>query len=549
MPITILNQLSKPQKVDVLPVGKPFQVYLHKLHDIHFELEEVQSTAAAVIEDEPVPEEYFTLDSKDWREHDHYGIVGLSKLRHLATEDDIRNAYRRRVLKHHPDKKENKDDDAFFKCIQKSFEILSDPVKRKQFESVDPEFDDSVPDVADVQKDFFGTFSKVFKANGVYSTVQPVPELGDLESSKAEVEKFYDFWYNFNSWRSFEFLDEEETENAENRMDKRWLDRKNRAARAKRKTEDNARITKIVDLAMKMDPRIQMFKDQEKAAKLAKKKSLTAKATPQKKSQESNAAQQKEAEAKAAAAEKEQRDIKKKQKEKQKSDIRKQKKAIRAAFSEFGSFADAKASVEQQTIKLEEMLSSLGLEELIDLSRKFEKKETARTAFFSASKDEQESNDVTSQMETKENSKNECNVPEWDVKEIQLLIKAVNQFPGGTQDRWEVIASYVADHSGLPLRSTSDCIARSKNLTADIGSTLQQTEVKKDPRINDSDPTVICREGIWTEQDQILLEKGLRENPSSVSDRWQKIAAIVVTKNAQQCQERFKFIAAQLKKK
>jgi DnaJ family protein C protein 2 len=68
---------------------------------------------------------------------------------------------RKKVLKHHPDKKaagtgapaadraatllgisvsQNTNDDAFFKCIQKAHEVLTNAEKRRQFDSVDPAF-------------------------------------------------------------------------------------------------------------------------------------------------------------------------------------------------------------------------------------------------------------------------------------------------------------------------------------------------------------------------------------------------------------------------
>lgn len=45
--------------------------------------------------------------------------------------------------------------------------------------------------------------------------MQPVPQLGGVDASKAEVEGFYDFWYNFDSWRSFEYLDKEVNEGSD----------------------------------------------------------------------------------------------------------------------------------------------------------------------------------------------------------------------------------------------------------------------------------------------------------------------------------------------
>ncbi|KAK0873220.1 Zuotin, partial [Friedmanniomyces endolithicus] len=71
---------------------------------------------------------------------DHYAVMGLSKYRWRATEEQIKRAHRKKVLRHHPDKKAasgKEEGDQFFKCIQRANDILMDPVKRRQFDSVD----------------------------------------------------------------------------------------------------------------------------------------------------------------------------------------------------------------------------------------------------------------------------------------------------------------------------------------------------------------------------------------------------------------------------
>ena len=205
---------------------------------------------------------------------DHYAVLGLSRYRHKATEAQIRRAHRKKVLKHHPDKKaaashgSSEGDDAFFKCIQKATEILLDPVKRRQFDSVDEGADVEPPSKKQAQKSgWLKAWSPVFESEARFSKIQPVPRLGNDKSSKEEVESFYNFWYNFDSWRSFEYQDEDVPDDNENRDQKRHVERKNNNARKKKKTEDTARLRSLVDDCVAGDERIKRFRQAERAGK------------------------------------------------------------------------------------------------------------------------------------------------------------------------------------------------------------------------------------------------------------------------------------------
>lgn len=203
---------------------------------------------------------------------DHYAVLGLSKYRHRATEAQIKRAHRKKVLRHHPDKKAaagSSEDDSFFKCIQKATEILLDPVKRRQFDSVDEAADVEPPTKKQAQKSgaFFKLWSPVFESEGRFSKTQPVPRLGGEKSTKEDVEKFYNFWYNFDSWRSFEYQDEDVPDDNENRDQKRHVERKNNNARKKKKTEDTARLRQLVDECLAGDERIKKFRKEERAGK------------------------------------------------------------------------------------------------------------------------------------------------------------------------------------------------------------------------------------------------------------------------------------------
>eukprot|EP00049_Salpingoeca_infusionum_P005698 m.95538 g.95538 ORF g.95538 m.95538 type:complete len:78 (+) comp13058_c0_seq27:542-775(+) len=54
---------------------------------------------------------------------DYYEILGVER---AASTTDIRKAYRRLALRHHPDKCDGQDDGEMFKLINEAYEVLSD---------------------------------------------------------------------------------------------------------------------------------------------------------------------------------------------------------------------------------------------------------------------------------------------------------------------------------------------------------------------------------------------------------------------------------------
>ena len=76
--------------------------------------------------DEEQSEELLEHDPREWKTANLYAVLGLSHLRSKATEDQIRRAHRKQVLKHHPDKKSASgglENDGFFKIIQKPLKL------------------------------------------------------------------------------------------------------------------------------------------------------------------------------------------------------------------------------------------------------------------------------------------------------------------------------------------------------------------------------------------------------------------------------------------
>ncbi|KIR36654.1 zuotin [Cryptococcus deuterogattii 99/473] len=343
--------------------------------------------------EEEEPHTVLSSDPKEWKKQDHYAVLGLGHLRYTATDDHIKVAHRRKVLRHHPDKKASQtghgtNDDSFFKCIQKAHETLTHPERRRQFDSIDWNINDEVPDFKKLSPEEFCTQANaLFAREGRFSKIQPVPEFGDLNSPKKEVEDFYHFFYNFDSWRSFEWHDKEVNEGSDSRDDKRFTEKKNKSERTRRKKEDNIRLRELVDSVLALDPRIKRIKAEEKAAREAKKKGGAAGAPKQlsaaekKKLEEQKKKEEEEkkaAEKKANEASKADREAAKKAKEAARKNLKKWKKAIATViassnyFQAEGTVASAQV-IEKQLGELDALVELLEPEQVKDLKEKVEK--------------------------------------------------------------------------------------------------------------------------------------------------------------------------------
>jgi molecular chaperone DnaJ len=63
---------------------------------------------------------------------DYYDVLGLSR---SASEEDIKKAYRKLAMKHHPDRNpDNKGSEAQFKEAKEAYEVLTDPQKRGAYD-------------------------------------------------------------------------------------------------------------------------------------------------------------------------------------------------------------------------------------------------------------------------------------------------------------------------------------------------------------------------------------------------------------------------------
>lgn len=89
---------------------------------------------------------------------DYYGILGVAR---TASADEIKQAYRRAAMRHHPDRG---GDEAEFKSIEEAYRVLSDPAQREAYDNPSRpfRFRESGPDLGSQGFDFGDIFSQMF---------------------------------------------------------------------------------------------------------------------------------------------------------------------------------------------------------------------------------------------------------------------------------------------------------------------------------------------------------------------------------------------------
>src|SRR5881397_2140018 len=68
---------------------------------------------------------------------DYYKILGVDR---KADDKTIKSAYRRLARKYHPDVAKTKDATDRFKEVSEAYEVLSDPEKRRRYDSLGPDW-------------------------------------------------------------------------------------------------------------------------------------------------------------------------------------------------------------------------------------------------------------------------------------------------------------------------------------------------------------------------------------------------------------------------
>ncbi|XP_076177765.1 dnaJ homolog subfamily C member 21 [Ptiloglossa arizonensis] len=223
----------------------------------------------------------------------HYEVLEVAQ---NASDDDLKKAYRKLVLKWHPDKNLDSTEEAKeqFQIVQQAWEVLSDPHERAWYDnhreailkrSIGEDYKDDSIDLfqyfvttcfkgyGDDEKGFFAVYRKVFEKLTAEDAEfakegdsdEEVPEFGNSQSTYEDVvHNFYAYWQSYSTKRSFTWLDPYDVRNASNRRIARLMEKENKKVRDKAKRERNEQVRNLVAFVRKRDKRVQAY-----AAKLA----------------------------------------------------------------------------------------------------------------------------------------------------------------------------------------------------------------------------------------------------------------------------------------
>lgn len=269
------------------------------------------TTATSAVEAKKKEYDLLTMSERKLDKLNYYQVLHRNLPLH-ANADEIKKAYHKACLKYHPDKTGRGEEDRVFLLVKAAFDTLSDPVKRRSYDST-VDFDESIPKEGVEESQFYDVYGPVFARNlrfasfndpakqikdkepdsvaspagkkknkkggkkndnGPKTKQESCPPFGDDSTPLSQVHSFYDFWVHFESWRDFTLKASKETEHdmdaADSRDEKRWMKQEIDRKLKKMKKEEMARINLLVERAMAADPRLKREKERERMEKTAK---------------------------------------------------------------------------------------------------------------------------------------------------------------------------------------------------------------------------------------------------------------------------------------
>uniref|UniRef100_A0A182KG82 DnaJ homolog subfamily C member 1 n=1 Tax=Anopheles christyi TaxID=43041 RepID=A0A182KG82_9DIPT len=143
----------------------------------------------------------------------------------------------------------------------------------------------------------------------------------------------------------------------------------------------------------------------------------------------------------------------------------------------------------------------------------------------------------------------------WTEDDLTELVRLVKKYPGGTSNRWEVIAELMQrsveeiTYMAAKMKECGYRLPHQSDGAATHDSAPSEVAAKVKTKTRDSGPGETVTSSSWTQQQQQALEVAIQKYPKSANyDRWQKIANSVPGKSKEECVARYKYLVELVKK-
>jgi len=393
--------------------------------------------------------------------------------------------------------------------------------------------------------EIYQVFGKAFDKYARFSVKPNPPRVGDDDTTKEELERFYEFWHKFQSWRDFSYLGEYDVEQAENREEKRWMQKQNQGIARKKKKEELAKVRKLVARFKTHDPRMVRMR---KRAAIARKVQQAQKEKELEEIRRKKEAEQKEQERKLE----EKRQAERKEKLRIERENARKVRALNSGREKIRAMLVKPPFPTMEKLDMDEVDKLVGvatidevnhlIETMIPLHEagNVEGKSVLKPFRSHYKKIRKRVRDLEKKAKEEEEARRRKNVvmssgKPWDDAELKLLTKAIRQYPGGTSERWSKIAKFLGTH-----RVEQEIISKVKDM-AKIGRRRKSPSAGKEKHRKSN------VEKSWSTEQQKALESALKATKNMNGDkRWNEIAKKVQGHDKQSCKDRFNAIKAQI---
>ena len=276
--------------------------------------------------------------------------------------------------------------------------------------------------------------------------------------------------------------------------------------------------------------------------------------------------------------EKEKKEAEKNAKDALKKALKNEKRLLKNTCKSRDYFATDEDAKVQNLTDLDRLCEILNLDELKELNESLNGTDDKKAVFSNAvaklnEKLEKEKLELLEKA-TKGATSGEksSSAKPWSSEELAHLIKAVNLFPAGTGNRWEVVASFINQHSKESNRSAKETLAKAKEMQqGDYHKSSLKDEVnkkayenlekqkKREVKVDDSEAstrteTAAEAQGLnvtpWSNEEQKLLEQALKTYPASLgAERWERISECIPDRSKKDCMRRYKELAELIRAK